>query len=205
MDARANVSAGTEAASIVLLPHTLTGYKPTQRWRHPLYGSTIEEGALYSALSGDGTTVQLDFYRNTRLPHNGAYCYLMQGETLQSDSLRTVKLSTGNAIFDIVTLRTNNHLRLVAATECFAQGCSEKRSTSIDMPWLTTWHLKALASTASPAVVPFSIVIEHADAEGQVGPTITEAQLLDELLRTAAKLDLEPAQRLAAALDSTAR
>lgn len=202
VDARANISASMEAASIVLLPQAVSGYKPTQHWHHPPFGSTIEEGALYSALNGNSTTVQLDFYRNTRLPHNGAYCYLVQGETLQSESLRTVKLLTGNAIFDVVILRANNHLRLAAATECSAQGCAETRPLTIDTLWLT-WRLKSFTPTANPAVVPFSIVIDHTDATGQDASAITEAQLLDEFLHTAAMLDLEPAQKLAAALNST--
>lgn len=200
---RSGVVAGADASAIVLLPQALAGYRLERGWSHQLHGQrVVEQGVLFSPLPGlAADPVQLDFYRGTRLPHNGAGCYLVRGESLRSESLRSIRTRTGAAVFDVVVMEAENRVRLAAATECRAQGCTE---TAVEptgsAPW-QRWRLLTLAPADARAVVPFSVMIERDHVVSAQQADWVEAQLQQEFAVLVGQLDLEPAQHLAAVLN----
>jgi len=77
---------------------------------------------MYSAVAG--VPAQLDFYRRGLRPHNGmaAICYRAKRCYGASAAPADIKWS---AEFDLGLAQTREGLRLVAASECRAGGCSE--------------------------------------------------------------------------------
>jgi hypothetical protein len=198
------VASNSAAASIQLLPQTINGYVIADRWHNVRPDSVIEEGALYSLpnstrQAANGGSVQLDFFRNSRRLHNAVICSVIQGERLQSEALHAVKTRTGQVTFDVAFLSSDSQLRLVAATECGGDGCTES-SLLVSAPW-KSWDWGAILAPDRSAVVPASIVLVRQHLEGQAEMAAAEKGLLDEFEQMAADLDLLPAQRLAAALD----
>jgi hypothetical protein len=203
---RDTVAASSEAATIVLLPDTLAGYHIERSWNQAPFnglftGPVREEGALYSPVVADsGDPIQLDFFRNTRVPHNGVRCFLLRGEMLRSESMHTVQTRGGSAVFDVAFMEAEHHLRLAAATECLAEGCAETDTARVGRaPW-QHWSLHPSRLANDKAVVPFSIMIERGNLSDPDAVAAAETQLMHEFEATAAQLDLQPAQRLAAAL-----
>lgn len=182
-------------SGIRLLQSQVGEYRQTEKsWHNAMgRGGTIEEGAVYS--NGAGVPVQLDFFRHNHEPHNGLGCYLAGGETLLWERMQHLPTLNGNAEFDLGLAQTKGTLRLVAATECRAGGCSE-----VPLPmWRQLGDFKKLIpqlfDDPSGAVVPVSIVLTvPAD---QRDPAL-EADLMRQLQTFIAALDLAPARKLAA-------
>lgn len=189
----------TDTRDIVLVPTTLGRAARVEQWRHPGDGTVVEVGATFAAGIHGPAPVILDFFRGDPRVHNGIGCFLNKGETLASENLRTLNTANGTALFDIALLRTENQLRLVAATECTAAGCAERAV----LTWKALWKqgLKALVRPAPDGVVPAAIILTHPLDAGmsKAGEAVVAAQLLAELERAAAAVDLSPAMRLAKA------
>ena len=138
----------TGDVSGALLPAEVGPYRIESRWRNDPHGWEPEEGALYSR--GEvADPVQLDLRLNPTRQHNGVGCYLVRGETLTSERLRTVRTADAVAAFDVAFTSDGDGIRLVAATECFVQGCTETRlfGWGIVMPQLTLKSLLVPAVT----------------------------------------------------------
>lgn len=186
-----SLSRAMSAQSLVsLVPETLGEAHATTRWRNELAGSEIEEGAVYSPRGG-GDPVQLDFFRNRMQPHNGIACYMGQGEHLRSEQLVNLRTANGaEVVFDLAVLTDGERLRLVAATECTADGCTEERLThSAKSP---PFGIAVSFKDAQPVrpVIPLSVMVQSADGEpdGDAVSGRLDAELRDAVL----KLDLAP-------------
>jgi hypothetical protein len=185
-------------SEIQLLQPQVGEYRQTEKsWHNAMRGGTIEEGAVYSY--GAGVPVQLDFFRHNHEPHNGLGCYLAGGETLLWERMQHLPTLNGNAEFDLGLAQTKGTLRLVAASECRAHGCSE-----VPLPmWRQFADFKKLIpqlfDDPTGDVVPVSIVLTvPAD---QRDPAL-EADLMRQLQTFIAALDLAPARKLAAIQDT---
>lgn len=183
-----------EGDAIQILPQEVGEYRKTaQSWRNAPQRWMIEEGAMYS--DGKGVLVQLDFFRRDSQSHNGLGCYLGQGESLLWEHLQQLPTLNGKADFDLGLTQTKEMLRLVAASECRAGGCSE-----VPLPlWkqLSDFKRLVLQLFAQPgdAVVPVSIVLT---VPATTRDPALEAALIHQLQTFIAALDLEPARKLAA-------
>ena len=199
--ARIYAPASGAASSIVLLPSSIDGLSMWRHWDNAL-GGAVEQGAEYSNAE-IGRSVQLDFFRNVRTRHNGALCFVGRGERVRSESVRAVQLHDGAAVFDILVTRAEQQLRLVAATECQAGGCSEEES-GVVKPWRHL-EMRSLFGGDPQPVVPVSIILMR-DLPGEDAQSLaaTESVLKQDFERAAAQLDLEPARRLARALQENA-
>ena len=173
-----------ERADIVLLPQMIGDRQIVRQWNNDLESGDIEQGAVYA--TAKGTPVQLDFFRTRFHAHNGVACYLSEGESLVEDGLRTLKTSTDGAVFDVALLRSENALRIVAATECAANQCAEQ---PVSAP------LQA-AFLPQRSLVPTSIMLTR--PVGKDDGAAVAAQLNRELEEVIAQINLEPARRLAA-------
>ncbi len=179
------------AAVIVLLPETLGVRSVSKRWNNRLLGGGIEEGALYDGVSG--MPVQLDFFRNRHLEHNGIGCYLREGESLAWERLQALQVADMTAKFDVALLSNNDSLRLVAATECSPKGCIEHGLWGDPLgSSQLRWHG---VSTTRDSVVPVSIMLSS-PLDGE-DPAAVEARLMSQLEDVARLIDLAPAQKLA--------
>lgn len=150
-------AASPQANAVVLLPAGIGPRHVKRRWHNLLPGHTIEEGASYAG-AADVPPVQLDFYRNSLMRHNGAKCYMVQGESLLWDRPAVLKTLGGSPEFDVVLLRGQNQLRIVAATECAVNGCADSDSSdplgeSARLLLMHDWGSKPLA------FVPVSVVM----------------------------------------------
>ena len=196
------VTPTANADAVTLLPDLVGDAQPVHHWKHPLSGAVIEEGALYQSSTG-GPLIQLDFYRNSREPHNGAACYLLQGERLRSESLLTVQTRNGAATFDVMLSSDSRHLRLAAATECTAEGCTEQPVLTPTALFWRKWDWRKLIDPARRPVVPTSIVLlqdwDEPDADRQAQ---AEQEIQQTFVQVAREVDLEPARRLASALQA---
>jgi hypothetical protein len=178
---------------IQLLPMQIGAYyKSDQSWRNEPQPGVIEEGAMYS--TGKGLPAQLDFFRHDPQTHNGLGCYLGQGETLLWERVQRLPTLNGTAEFDLGLAQTRETLRLVAASECRAGGCSE-----VPLPlWKQFSDFKRLIPQlfADPgeAVVPLSIVLTTPAANRD--PAL-EAEMMRQMQSFIAALDLEPVRKLA--------
>ncbi|HET8552120.1 MAG TPA: hypothetical protein VFM97_06575 [Gammaproteobacteria bacterium] len=191
--------ANVNTAQVVLVPTTLGGAAQVERWRNPGAGSIVEVGALFAAGVHGAAPVILDFFRGYPHGHNGIGCFLNHGETLISEQLRRIETANESALFDVALLRTENQLRLVAATECAADGCAERAV----LTWKALWQqgLRALTRSAPDGVVPAAIILTHPLDAGisKAQEAAVAMQLRAELERVIANVDLEPAMRLAKA------
>jgi hypothetical protein len=117
-------AATPDAAAVALLPATLGGRHIRERWSNELPRLTVEEGAVYA---GPATLpeVQLVFYRNSPVRHNGTVCYIARGETVVWTRLQEVPLRQGTAQVAMLLLRDADGLRIIAARECAVDGCAE--------------------------------------------------------------------------------
>jgi hypothetical protein len=189
--AHMRVHPSMEDAAVILVPSALDGFDKGSQWNHVLQGTTVEQGALYSPLAG-GSEVQLDFYRNSASPHNGAGCYLSQGERLRSQQMMMLPTQTGAESF-LVTFMTDGHqLRLVASTECRAEGCSEEKVHTgfrLDV-------FSGLFQERSAGVVPVSIVLRR-PYDSRDDLATHEAALLTQARQFLQQLDLSTARQLA--------
>jgi hypothetical protein len=187
-----------EASAIVLLPATLGERHITKRWHNLLGSTTIEEGALYAG-GANVPAVQLDFYRNSPVRHNGVVCYMTQGETMIWDKPRVLRTHDGTAQLDVALFRGGGQLRIAAATECSVQGCAESSfndeiATGSEVHQ-QSWRLQA--SSVRWSVVPVSVVmartVRGADDEDAVA-----ADMERDLETALQQIDLTPARKLAA-------
>ncbi len=178
-----------------LLPSSIGPYRITERrWRNELGNSLVEQGAIYSAANG-ASDVQLDFQLHSRMEHNGAGCYLAQGTSFVAQQVRAVRTRDSGATFDISFFRDNDHLRLVAATECFSRECTE--TPLVVWGWrLPKLNLDTLLSPRRDPSTPVSVVIERAVSTD--GWRLAEQRLLAEFERFAADLDLTTVRHLSA-------
>jgi len=183
------------AGSINLLPAAIGSASIVRQWNNVRSQQVIEQGALYASNDPADTPVQLDFFKGNPDTHNGVICYLFQGEALLWQHLETVPTAGKPVIFDLGLTRAGQQLRLVAATECTAQGCTEQPVPVNDYFW-TQWSLKNLTQPRTP-VVPMSIVLTRPIGAG--GLEATQSQLLTAFYHATAQLDLSPVQQLAAA------
>jgi hypothetical protein len=202
-DARSRLPVNDAAAAIELLPASIGAAQPVGYWKNPLGGSLVEEGALYSA-AGSKDSIQLDFLRNSMHPHNGAGCYLTQGERFLSQALKTVQTRNGTAVFDVVLTRAERQLRVTAASECRVDGCTEN-VVEFGAPW-RYWDFKTLFYPDRRPVVPISIVLLR-DVQDVPEAQMPEEQqrLLQEFQKLLEQFDPTPAQRLATALGAASR
>lgn len=187
-------AASPEARAVVLLPQGLGARHIRERWNNPQPRRALEEGALYAG-AATLPEVQLDFYRNSPVRHNGAICYVSQGESVLWERPQVLPLKAGTAQFDVLLLRGMNQLRIVAATECAAAGCAE--TDLHEMSEGTRLRLAVRdARTAGESFVPVSVVMTRTvvgtDDEEAVG-----AAMEQDLRAALRELDLSPARRLA--------
>jgi hypothetical protein len=172
-------------ATIGLLPAAIDGAPPLRRWRnHAFVGTGIEEGAEYP---GADANIQIDSFHNSYLIHNGIKCYVMKGERLLWEQQRSLNTAGGvPVVFDVALLDSGEGLRLVASTECSADGCAERR--------LSTDHFMVLfwQPASRRAVVPVSVMLS-----GAADNAAARARMLARLEAVAAQLDLAPARRWA--------
>ncbi len=181
---------GAGDASGALLPAEVGPYRIASRWRNDPHGWEPEEGALYSR--GEGADpVQLDLRLNPTRQHNGVGCYLVSGEMLTSERLRTVRTADTVAAFDVAFTSDGDGVRLVAATECFEQACAETRlfGWGIVMPQLTLKSLLVHAVTrpARP-LVAVSIMMNRKIANSNM--RIAESELFAQFAGFASALNL---------------
>jgi len=187
----------TGDASGALLPAEVGPYRIASRWRNDPQGWEPEEGALYSR--GEGADpVQLDLRLNPARPHNGVGCYLVSGEMLTSERLRTVRTADTVAAFDVALTSDGDGIRLVAATECFEQGCTETRlfGWGVVMPQLTLKSLlvPAITRPARP-LVAVSIMMNRKIANSNM--RIAQAELFAQFADFASVLNLAGVRELA--------
>jgi exosortase J len=177
-------------ASGALLPAEVGPYRIASRWRNDPHGWEPEEGALYSR--GEGTDpVQLDLRLNPARQHNGVGCYVVSGEMLTSERLRMVRTVDTVAAFDVAFTSDGDGLRLVAATECFEQGCTETRvfGWGVVMPQLTLKSL-LVPAVAHPArsLVAVSIMMNRKIANSNM--RIAQSELFAQFAGFASVLNL---------------
>ena len=186
------------AESIRLVPPELGAAPQVSRWHNPQPGraDVVETGAIYAASAFGPAPVLLDFFRGDDAPHNGIACFLIQGESLTQEQLMRLPTLTGPAVFDVGVIRTPGEIRLVAATECTAQGCNAQTLPFWHGFW-RQWTWKNLAIGPIKGVVPAAVILTQKTDAGQA-PTVI-AQLRAELVRAVARINLDPAERLAAA------
>ena|SRR5579862_4182310 len=95
--------------------------------------------------------------------HNGAQCMLVEGEHPVKEDDRTIRTADATASFDVALFRSDPGMKLVASTECYAEGCAENP--------LTFWHGSAsqpiIGLTNSFDVVPVSILIDGDRGDGE--------------------------------------
>jgi hypothetical protein len=188
-------AATADARAVALLPASLGGRHIRERWSNARPRRSVEEGAVYA---GPATLpeVQLDFYRNSPVRHNGAVCYIVRGETVVWNRLQEVPLRQGTAQVAMLLLRDADGLRIIAATECAADGCAEgdirelkgqKKHLSVAVHDIhDTWSFV-------PVSVAMTRTVASPDDEEAVG-----VQMEQDLLAVLRELDLTPARRLAA-------
>jgi hypothetical protein len=180
---------------INLLPANIGSAAIVEKWNNRQSAQVVEQGARYASNDSADTPVQLDFFKGRPNTHNGIICYLWQGEALLWQRLESVATAGRPAIFDVGLTRAGQQLRLVAATECSAESCTEQPLPVSGYLW-TQWRWKNLIQTGNP-VVPVSIVLSR--PIGAEGLEATQSQLLAAFYHAAALIDLSPAQQLAAA------
>jgi exosortase J len=177
-------------ASGALLPAEVGPYRIASRWRNDPHGWEPEEAALYSR--GEGADpVQLDLRLNPARQHNGVGCYLVSGEMLTSERLRTVRTADTVAAFDVAFTSDGDGIRLVAATECFEQACTETRlfGWGVVMPQLSLKSLLVHAFTrpARP-LVAVSIMMNRKIANSNM--RIAQSELFAQFAGFASALNL---------------
>jgi hypothetical protein len=177
-------------ASGALLPAEVGPYRIASRWRNDPHGWEPEEGALYSR--GEGADpVQLDLRLNPARRHNGVGCYLVSGEMLNSERLRTVRTADAVTIFDVAFTTDGDNVRLVAATECFDWGCAETPLFGWGMV-LPRLSLKSLLvhATSRPArpLVALSIMLDRRIAHS--GMRSAQSELFTQFAAFASALNL---------------
>lgn len=182
-------------AGIVLVPAELDGAPMRKHWRNPQRGTIVEVGAQYAASHFGPSPVMLDFFRGDPHTHNGIGCFLGQGESLDSENLRTLATADGKAVFDVGILRTPGQVRLIAATECTPERCLAQKLPLPGHFW-HQWDPENLSLQSTASVVPVAIILTH-KTDGYSAEGITDA-LKDELRHVAGVLDLRQARRLAA-------
>jgi exosortase J len=177
-------------ASDALLPAEVGPYRIASRWRNDPHGWEPEEGALYSRGKG-ADPVQLDLRLNPARQHNGVGCYLVSGEMLTLERLRMVRTADTVAAFDVAFTSDGDNERLIAATECFEQGCTEARvfGWGVVMPQLTLKSLlvPAVARPARP-LVAVSIVMNRKLANSNL--RIAQSELFAQFAGFASALNL---------------
>jgi hypothetical protein len=181
---------GADDASGALLPAEVGPYRIASRWRNDPHGWEPEEGALYSRGKG-ADPVQLDLRLNPARQHNGVGCYLVSGEMLTSERLRAVRTADTVAAFDVAFTSDGDGIRLVAATECFEEGCTETRlfGWGIVMPQFTLKSLLVHAVTrpARP-LVAVSIMMNRRIANSNMH--IAESELFAQFAGFASAISL---------------
>lgn len=187
-------AASPAARSLVLLPATLGGRHVLERWDNPLAQGTLEEGAVYGG-PANVPAVQLDFYRNSPRRHNGAGCYAARGESVLWDRPRVLATLAGRTQFDVVLLRGLNQLRIVAATECAATGCSES-GIGGELNQGTQVRLLDMQGRRW-SFVPVSVVIVRT-VLGTQDEDAVGAEMQHDLEAVLREIDLTPAEKLAA-------
>ncbi len=184
-------------ASGALLPAAIGPYRIASRWRNDPHGWEPEEGALYSRGAG-ADPVQLDLRLNPARLHNGVGCYLVSGEMLTSERLRTVRTADTVAAFDVAFTSDGDGIRLVAATECFEQACTETRlfGWGIVMPQLTLKSLLVHAVTrpARP-LVAVSIMMNRKIANSNM--RFAQSELFAQFAGFASALNLADVREFA--------
>jgi exosortase/archaeosortase family protein len=184
-------------ASGALLPAAIGPYRIASRWRNDPHGWEPEEGALYSRGAG-ADPVQLDLRLNPARLHNGVGCYLVSGEMLTSERLRTVRTADTIAAFDVAFTSDGDGIRLVAATECFEQACAETRlfGWGIVMPQLTLKSLlvHAVARPARP-LVAVSIMMNRKIANSNM--RFAQSELFAQFAGFASALNLADVREFA--------
>jgi hypothetical protein len=114
-----------EPALALAVPEALGPYRAVEQWNNRLEGGVIERGAAYAEPGSDARdAVVFDFFLNRRTRHNGALCYLYQGESLRWERKHTVSIDQRPVSFDLALLNADGGLRLAASTECSDTGCN---------------------------------------------------------------------------------
>lgn len=165
------------AAEIPLLPLRIGEFQRTaSMWKLKHSSNTSEEGAMY-VLPSSATSipVQLDFFRFSNKPHNGLICYLGQGERLNWLQKKILNASTHPVNVLLAMTESENQLRLVATTECYADHCAEENIQSrlgFSLPDFAPLKMLHKGSVFAPhGVVPLSIVMKadiHGDNRDQL-------------------------------------
>lgn len=192
-----------EAARVQILPSQSGEFHLTdQRWKIQQANGVIEEGGWYEdeVEPASSMPVQLDFYRQASMDHNGLYCYLMQGEKVVRSELVTLSahnaLDTQPVIVLVALTRSESLSRWVLVTECFSQKCVE-RSTDFALNFgALGWDPASVFSRhAYEAVVPMSISVSvNTTADTR---DILEYKAHQKLLRFAEQFNFSVAQHLA--------
>ena len=118
---------------------------------------TTSAGELVGTYRDGAATILLDVRPHTSgTLHNGAQCMLVQGEHPVKEDDRAIRTGDGTATFDLALFRSIAGIKLVASTECYAEGCAENP--------VTLWHASSsqplVRLTNSLSVVPLSILID---------------------------------------------
>lgn len=173
----------TRAENQVLrsLPAAIGSFNKSRHWRSRIDLGAFEVGASYR----DGQVeAALDFLLGAEGPHNGVVCSLIQGYSLLDQRLRGIRTAGGSVVFDVALLRDDKGLALVASSECYPSGCSERMVA--DGPGVGLFFY----SSPRGAVVPVSIVVRELRARPAESTAAEELWLRQGLTRFAGGLDL---------------
>jgi len=114
-------------------------------------------GELVGTYRDGAATILLDVRPQTSgTLHNGARCMLVVGEHPIKEDDRMIHTADGTASFDIALFRSDAGIKLVASTECYAEGCAENPATF----WHASTNRPLVRLTDSLSVVPLSILID---------------------------------------------
>jgi hypothetical protein len=160
-------SVSKEAAQLELLPAEVGAFhRDAEHWKILRPDDSIEEGAMYRGEQHPDVRIQLDFYRQYDKEHNGMLCYVGQGEELMWQRQVVLNANDSNVVIALGLTRFEHQLRLIAATECYADGCQEMPFSDqwgIQVPHSARIHraqkMTALAQRIGIGIVPMSMVL----------------------------------------------
>jgi hypothetical protein len=154
------IHASPEHRNVSLLPLSIGSFRL-------MSSEMTRAGELVGTYRDGAATILLDVRPQTSgTLHNGAQCMLVVGEHPMKEDDREIRTADGTASFDIALFRSDAGIKLVASTECYAEGCAEN-------PMMGFWHRSGgqplVRLTNSLSVVPVSILIDGSgDDEGEL-------------------------------------
>lgn len=184
----------TRAVSSTLLPTRVGDWRAERKWGNGLSGGVMEQGALYSR-PVDGIKTRVDLLLRSPGPHNALFCYLIRGTKFTHMAVHRVQAANSGATFDVALVRSReagSGLRLVAATECSADGCTETGVSSRGFVFPRLTDLGTLFEPPS-GVVPVAIDVMPTDSKSADPPA-----LRGDFRNFVGAFDLRPIERVAA-------